>query len=198
MPYRQKPWRRSVVVLSCLVAAACLILLIISYSARRNSDNLPAVEAGAEPAAANPAAVSIAGDQLQWRYSMERNAAGQAQRVGCVDSGGVVFLGEPYDSAHASLCFRSDGMAFLRLDGDGRIASGAGHDAAVQIGDGPTEKIATLKPGDQSLGLAILSPATPLFAAARSGKQITVTATYDEDVTQALTFAPQEPLRLND
>jgi hypothetical protein len=194
----QRPWRRGVLVLSCLIAAVCILLLITSYQARHNSDNLPAAEAAVEPvAAAHPAAVSIAADQTQWRYSTERNAAGEAERVGCVDSGGVVFLGEPYNSEHASLCFRRDGMAFLKLDGEGRIESGAGYDAKLQIGDGPVERIATLKPDDQSLGLAILSPAAPLLAAARSGKRITLTATYDEDVTQALTFAPHEPLHLD-
>lgn len=194
----QKPRRRGALVLLSLIVAGCIALLFVSYSARRNSDNIPAAAASAEPnAAANPAPVSVAPDQSQWRYSLVRDASGQAQRVGCVGSGGVVFLGEPYNSEHVGLCFRSDGLAYLKLEGDGRIASGTGHDARVQIADGPVDRIATLKPGDDSLGVAILSPAAPLLAAARSGKRITVTATYDEDVEQALTFAPQEPLHLD-
>jgi hypothetical protein len=199
MPFTPRSWRRSAIVWICLIATVCLLLLIASYQARNNSDNIPAAQAGTEPAAAaNAAAVSIAADQSHWRYSMENGIAGHAERTGCLDSGGMVFLGEPYNSEHASLCFRSDGIAFLRLDGDGRIASGAGYDATVQIGDGPVKKIATLKSGDQSLGVAVLSPAAALFAAARTGKQIAVTATYDQDVMQPLTFAPQEPLRLDD
>lgn len=129
---------------------------------------------------------------------MERDAAGMTERVGCVQSVGRVFLGEPYDSEQTSLCFRSDGMAYLKLNGEGRIASGAGYEVKVRIGDGPAQKLGTIKPGGQSLGLAILSQADSLFAAARTGKPIAVTATYDEDVVQTVTFAPQGPLQLSD
>lgn len=193
-----RAWARSIAVSTSVIATACILFLIITY-ARQKTDQLPPGEAALEPVSAvSPAAVSVATARNAWRYSTERNAAGQAERVGCVESGGRVFLGEPYSSEHASLCFRADGMAYLRLEGDGRISSGAGYDAKIQVAEDPVQTVATLKAGDQALGVAILSPATPLLAAAKGGKPITVTATYDEDVTQALTFAPQEPLKLDE
>ena len=190
-------WARSILVSASVIAAACI--LAFAVRARNNSNNVTGTETGTAPGGAvAPALVSTAADQMPWSYSTEKAAAGPAERVGCVQSVGRVFLGEPYDSEHTSLCFRSDGMAYLKLDGEGRVASGAGHEVKVRIGDGPAQKLGTLKPGDRSLGLAILSPAASLFAAARTGKPITVTAIYDDDLEQTVTFAPQEPLHLGD
>lgn len=139
-----------------------------------------------------------AASSSQWSYSVVKAAGGQAERMGCIQSQGTVFLEEPYNNAPASLCFRGDGAAFLRLDGDGKILSGQGYAAKVEFGDGTTKSFALQQPDNESLQMAFLSAASPLFAAAKAGTRMTMVAEFGLDVQQTLTFAPDHPLNLAD
>ncbi len=164
-----------------------------SVAPKNAAEAIPAPTADMPPTA-EPGGAS----NSQWSYSMLKIASGETERVGCIQSQGRVFLQEPYDSAPASLCFRADGVAFLRLDGDGAILSGQGDTARVRLGDGASKSFALQQPGDDSLKTAFLSPASPLFAAAKTGTTITVAARFGLDVEQTLTFAPDHPLNLTD
>jgi len=189
-------WKPGLILLGSLAATTVIVILTMSYlahngAARVRSEAIP-VPTDAMPPITQPSALSSS----QWSYSAVKIAGGQTERVGCIRSQGEVFLEEPYDDAPASLCFTANGAAFLKLDGDGRILSGQGYAAKVEIGNGQTKSFALQLPENESLQTAYLSPASPLLAAARAGTRMTVTAEFGLDVEQTLTFAPEHPLNL--
>jgi len=115
--------------------------------------------------------------------------------VGCIDSNEMVHLNAPYEDVFARLCLRTDGAAVIMLRGDGQLLSGDEHDAIVRIGSGQARRFALEQPADYSTNKAFIEPAGPLFAAAKSGKPITIEATYYEAGDQTTTFSPSEALK---
>ncbi|MGB6131860.1 MAG: hypothetical protein WBG54_08770 [Acidobacteriaceae bacterium] len=189
--------RPGLILLGSLAVALGALVLVASYltpgsvAARRAAEAIPAPTAEMPPIT-EPGAASSS----QWSYSMVKTAAGRPERMGCIQSQGTVFLEEPYDNAAASLCFRTDGAAFLKLDGDGEILSGQGHDAKVRFSDGATKSFALEQSDGEPQQMAFVSPASPLFAAAKAGTRITVSAEFGLDAQQTLIFAPDDPLNL--
>lgn len=187
--------RPGLILLGSLAVALGTLVLMASYLTRgRVAASSAAIPAPTDemPPVAQPGSLSSS----QWNYGVVKVAGGQMEHVGCIQSQGKVFLEEPYDNAAASLCFRADGAAFLRLDGDGVILSGQGHAATVGFGNGTSRTFALQQREDGSQQTVFLLPASPLMAAAKAGARMTLSAEFGLDVEQTLTFAPGHSLNL--
>ena len=134
-------------------------------------------------------------DKPVWKYETTSGDAGQAEKVGCIQSDEMLQFKFPYHDNRADLCFRSNGDVFLTVQ-DGQIPTGDGYFARVGIGDAPVTSFSLYEPPDDSSTVALLAPAAPLFAAARSGSKITVEAIYDNAGSQTITFSPDAPISI--
>jgi hypothetical protein len=132
----------------------------------------------------------------KWEYSTVGMDAGTKKRlVGCIQSSAKVHLEFPYKDTLATLCLRSDGSAMLSIE-SGQILTGDNHGARIRFGDAAPRSFSLDQPSDYSSTVAFIVPSGPLFAAARSGKKITVEATYYDAGSQTATFSPDVPLVL--
>ncbi len=132
-----------------------------------------------------------------WSYdTLHMKAGSQTEEIGCLQSDEKVHLKDPYQDAYTELCFRSDSAVFLRLLGDGQILSGEYYHAIIRVNDGPPRSYSIQEPSDHSSNLVFISPAGPLIAAGKAGKQILVELTYYQASSQTSTFTPPSPLVL--
>jgi len=168
-----------------------------SASSKDSSLTAPTTPAAPATAPAPEAATAApAPDRPNWDYnSYQTNAGSKTVQVGCIDSDEMVHLNAPYEDTSARLCLRTDGAAILMLNGDGQLLSGEEHGAIVRIGNGPARHFSLDEPADYSSNKAFIEPASPLFAAAKAGKPITIQATYYEAGDQTTTFSPSEALK---
>lgn len=140
------------------------------------------------PAAVEPAPT--------WAYHTNSSDAGAKKvRVGCIESEDQLRFESPYKNTVATLCFRSDGGVWMSI-GSGQLLSGDSHGARIRFGDSAPRSYSLEQPSDYSSDAAFIAPAGPIFAAARSGKNITVEATYYDAGRQSVTFRPNAPLVL--
>lgn len=135
-------------------------------------------------------------DKPVWKYeTISMDAGSKAEETGCIQSDETLQFKFPYHENRADLCFRSNGDVFLTIQ-DGQIPTGYGYFARVRIGATPVRSFSLGEPTDDSSTVALLTPAAPLFAAARSGSKITVEATYYNAGNQTVTFSPDAPISI--
>jgi hypothetical protein len=131
-----------------------------------------------------------------WKYHTASSDAGaKSVLVGCIESENELRFESPYKDTVATLCFRSGGNVWMET-GSGQLLSGDSHGARVRFGDAAPRSFSLVQPSDYSSNAAFIVPAGPIFTAARSGKEITVEATYYDAGSQSVTFRPKAPLVL--
>jgi hypothetical protein len=156
-----------------------------------SGDNKQAPSQNAAQTASVPVAVEPAPG---WEYHTNSSDAGAKKvLVGCLESKDELRFESPYKNTVATLCFRSDGGVWMSI-GSGQLLSGDSHGARIRVGDAAPRSYSLVQPSDYSSDAAFIVPAGPVFAAARSGKNITVEATYYGAGRQSVTFRPKAPL----